>query len=257
MHFLRSTRRSEIKLHSEFEQTPHKNLRRAQPVRSVLGIRAENSACVKRVVDVESPLDASSANPDDLAESNIELVEPRLEHREGSNQIDRRKAVANGGAATLAKVAAKRRCDGRVGCHIRGLERKSGQVLQHGTRPQAPPRKKVGPVDLELRLGPPPVDLVALVQLLWRIHDEAVVGCDLASAHTTGHQPARSEAGVEADVDEVVDLPLIPESRRWVHYVAHLVKGRRVDVVQSTDRVSTRAGQSWINRCRNEIWIIS
>src|SRR5688572_14301669 len=75
-----------VDLGPDLEEPGSENIRRAQPRRTVGGGDSQYRRCVEQVVDVEHALDARAANPDDLGDPYVELVQSILEHRLGLDQ---------------------------------------------------------------------------------------------------------------------------------------------------------------------------
>src|SRR5207247_10088502 len=118
-------------------------------------------------------------------------------------------SIARRRGAALSQVSAQRGRNGGIRRDVARLEGKPGKVLQYSAGLDVPPRQWIADVQLELRLGPPSIDLVAQIQLLRRIHDEAVVGHDLPGAHPAGDSSVFPQAGLDVDADECPSLPLI------------------------------------------------
>src|SRR6266481_10120203 len=74
---------SEVELSAKFDQAAGQNGLRLQPRRPETGLQDDHVGRIGDIVDVEIPLHARTAQPEDLAQTDVELVAAWLEQRVG------------------------------------------------------------------------------------------------------------------------------------------------------------------------------
>src|SRR5215510_2336089 len=90
---------SELQLDAEFQQPSVEDVLWRQPGRTVGQITLEDGARVQCVVDVEVSFDPDPPHAKDLRHANVELINPVIKLRKGSDQLDRRRSDASGQVA--------------------------------------------------------------------------------------------------------------------------------------------------------------
>src|SRR5215510_5507141 len=75
-------------------------------------------------------------------------------------------------------------------------------------------RKRIGPIQLELRIVAPRLDHAAVLHLLWGVDDVAVVIHDTPGVHSSAELNVRACTTLETQCDEVGHAPLLAVVRR-------------------------------------------
>src|SRR5438876_6704526 len=104
----RISRGSEVELRADLEQTRIQDPSRHQP-RRVVGVDGSDGVAVEGVVNIEVPPDDLPAEPERLAEPQVELVQPFTVQGPGRDQIER------GVRGAAREAAPERRRDDGVG----------------------------------------------------------------------------------------------------------------------------------------------
>src|SRR5438093_10729003 len=248
-----STHLSERHRAADLEQAAVQNTQRRPPGWAVGVVAQHDAVAIRRVIEVEIQLQASTGpHSKPFAQPQIELVAPGLEKRVRCDERHR------GRSSTARQVAAQRGQDLGRGRRVVRIDWLPGDVLE-GAAYDEVAWQRVAPVQFDLQVGRPSGDSPAGSLAVnrrggvrdrggrgarnvgygraagghgaGRIDVEAKVVQDTPGVDATGEPRAGGEPRVDADVDEVVRVDLLPVMRRLRHHVLDLSEFVLVDVV--------------------------